>query len=343
LEDRSYTTVSAFSRDLAHVFTSEIGVDSVGDTAELQVQISGRAPELSLEQREKRKLAKRIIKAIQPSLEESLRKESELNGKPFEKELRDLDLILENSVLSRRTSLITASGDIPNQHDAAQRSLPNDVGPSPELELTDIVRTTPLVNGRPESPDVNEVDTLRPLDKDQEAAIGGDSGATSSPRSHAEHAACSASTPRVTVSEMPSVFPNGVKRDEEGQPHLRDEPTVPHAEPPTPPMSLTGDRYEPPLAQGGIQWYMQPFDPIGTTIHEERWTGREVLRGMSEELSEIDEDQLRDLVGDEAVECVPEQVNGASQPVRTDTPVNSPMASARTKVPKTRKRWKGFK
>ena len=113
LDDRFYTSVSAFSRDLAHVFTSEIGVDSVGDTAELQVQISGRAPELSLEQREKRKLAKRIIKAIQPLLEESLKKESELNGKPFEKELKDLDLILENSVLSRRASLIATSGDVP--------------------------------------------------------------------------------------------------------------------------------------------------------------------------------------------------------------------------------------
>src|SRR5438034_10806862 len=128
LDDRFYTSVSAFSRDLAHVFTSEIGVDSVGDTAELQVQISGRAPELSLEQREKRKLAKRIIKAIQPSLEESLKKESELNGKPFEKELKDLDLILENSVLSRRASLIATSGDVPNQYGAGQPSLSNDVG-----------------------------------------------------------------------------------------------------------------------------------------------------------------------------------------------------------------------
>jgi NuA3 HAT complex component NTO1 len=44
---------------------------------------------------------------------------------------------------------------------------------------------------------------------------------------------------------------------------------------------------------------MQPFDPIGTTIHEERWTGRDVMRGMSEELSELDEDELKDLVEDE--------------------------------------------
>ncbi|KAJ5416408.1 Zinc finger PHD-type [Penicillium cf. griseofulvum] len=46
---------------------------------------------------------------------------------------------------------------------------------------------------------------------------------------------------------------------------------------------------------------MQPFDPVGTTVHEERWTGRDVMRGMSEELSELDEDELeglKDLVDD---------------------------------------------
>ena len=34
---------------------------------------------------------------------------------------------------------------------------------------------------------------------------------------------------------------------------------------------------------------------MGTTISEERYTGREVLRGMSEELSDMDEDTLTEL------------------------------------------------
>ena len=105
MEDRSYASISVFSAELASVFTSEIGVQPAGDTAELQMQISGRAPELSLEQREKRKLAKRIIKAIQPGLEDAIKKESELNRKPFEQELKELDQIFEDSVRSRRNSL----------------------------------------------------------------------------------------------------------------------------------------------------------------------------------------------------------------------------------------------
>src|SRR5947209_3382280 len=105
LEERFYPSVASFSADLASLFTSEIGVAPAGDTAALQEQISGRAPELSLAQREKRKLAKRIIKSIQPALEDAIRKESELNRKPFEKELKELDVILDHSVMSRRDSI----------------------------------------------------------------------------------------------------------------------------------------------------------------------------------------------------------------------------------------------
>jgi NuA3 HAT complex component NTO1 len=34
---------------------------------------------------------------------------------------------------------------------------------------------------------------------------------------------------------------------------------------------------------------------MGTTVHEERYTGREVMRDMSEELSDMDEDTLMGL------------------------------------------------
>ncbi|KAJ5518716.1 Zinc finger PHD-type [Penicillium expansum] len=202
LNERFYPSVAAFSSDLASLFTSEIGVEPAGDTAELQAQISGRAPELSLEQREKRKLAKRIIKVIQPSLEDAIRKESELNRKPFEKELKELDVILDHSLMSR-------SGD--------------SVEPEGDTELSE---------------------ELTPAED--------------------------------TMKSVPTYYRH-----------------------PTP--VLTEQDQQLPLALGGIQWYMQPFDPVGTTVHEERWTGRDVMRGMSEELSELDEDELeglKDLVDD---------------------------------------------
>jgi NuA3 HAT complex component NTO1 len=68
--------------------------------------------------------------------------------------------------------------------------------------------------------------------------------------------------------------------------------------PPTPPLSSAEDLLA-PFSNGGIPWYMEPFDPVGTTICEERWTGREVVRSMSEELSELDDEELRGLVNED--------------------------------------------
>lgn len=238
LKQRFYPSVAAFSSDLASLFTSEIGVKPAGDTAELQARISGRAPELSLEQREKRKLAKRIIKVIQPPLEDAIRKESELNRKPFEKELKELDVILDHSVMSR-------SGD--------------SVEPEGESEL--------------------------PRDPDAMEGVE-ETGLTTEAQPEAEHVPDQAQ-------------PDGSGTD--GLQSTEDPATKPltYYRHPTP--ILTEQDQQLPLAQGGIQWYMQPFDPVGTTIHEERWTGRDVMRGMSEELSDMDEEELeglKDMVDD---------------------------------------------
>ncbi|KAJ5317349.1 hypothetical protein PENANT_c034G03094 [Penicillium antarcticum] len=233
LNERFYPSVATFSADLASLFTSEIGVEPAGDTAELQAQISGRAPELSLEQREKRKLAKRIIKVIQPSLEDAIKKESELNRKPFEKELKELDVILDHSVMSRDSPEPEGDTELSAHPDAMEgveetTEAPSEAQPAPDQQAPD----EPGAEGAPAEDPMNNI--------------------------YAYHR---------------------------------------H---PTP--ILTEQDQQLPLAQGGIQWYMQPFDPVGTTVHEERWTGRDVMRGMSEELSELDEDELeglKDLVDDE--------------------------------------------
>lgn len=240
LEERFYPSVASFSADLASLFTSEIGVESAGDTAELQEQIAGRASGLSIEQREKRKLAKRIIKAIQPALEAAIRNESELNRKPFEKELKELDVILDHSVMSRRDS-IDMEGD--SKMDMV------DMAPPDAMEGVEETGDAPEAHTEPQP-----ADTIAP----------GQEGNGEEP----------------IAEEGITVNINATYNRH-----------------PTP--ELTEEDQQLPLARGGIQWYMQPFDPVGTTIHEERWTGRDVMRGMSEELSELDEDELQDLVDDE--------------------------------------------
>lgn len=210
-----------------------------------------------MEQREKRKLAKRIIKAIQPLLEDAIRKESELNRKPFENELKELDVILDHRVMSRRDSF---EGDT-------------------ELEtgIRETEHTESQVGAMEQAdPQVNAMEGVEATGPVAEAEV----------------------EPKPAEEAVP---------DQEPAP---EEPTAEETAPvedaninaiyrrhPTP--VLTEEDQQLPLARGGIPWYMEPFDPIGTAIHEERWTGRDVMRGMSEELSELDEEELKDLMEEE--------------------------------------------
>lgn len=347
LADRNYTSVSRFSADLASVFTSEIGVQSAEDTAELQMQISGRAPELSLEQREKRKLAKRIIKSIQPALEDALKKESELSGKPFEKELKGLDTILEDSVQSRRASLAEPIAGLAAEDTATQppQAANGEIGVREEQQ-EEAVKDEPGGPARNISPeadinnlaaDASEREALKSIDGNQGSSSVVDTAVVSGTGSNGRPSFTPPTAP-CTLASQGTELTDGVKDDS-------DNLTSPHAaqsagsgpEPPTP-QSFEAEK-QLPLAQGGIQWYMQPFDPIGTTIHEERWTGREVLRGMSEELSEIDEDDLRDLVDNELENGGKEKPDEAAPPAATEPVADAP----KPKVHRTRRRWRGFK
>ncbi|KAK2731646.1 nuA3 HAT complex component nto1 [Myotisia sp. PD_48] len=342
LEDRCYTSISDFSRDLAQVFTSEIGVAAVEDTAELQIQISGRAPELSIEQRDKRKLAKRIIKAVQPLLEDALKKESELNGKPYEHELKGLDLILENSVGSRRGSINEEPEHGVNGTEPILPGLQQDrVGSG--LEEGQPVGVVELPKSLPHSPSKDEAVTTPALEKAHNQTNGdSDEKPLDSISCHGLHE--DQNTP-YSVPAADSTAPSEAEINNQSPPLLKSEggivqPQIPitQAAPPTPPASFSGSQQLPPLAQGGIQWYMQPFDPIGTTIHEERWTGREVLRGMSEELSDMEEEELRGLVGDQDIGGPSALQNNEAVPSLIDA-----AEASKAKTQKSRRRWRGFR
>jgi len=74
------------------------------------------------------------------------------------------------------------------------------------------------------------------------------------------------------------------------------------------------------FAQGGVPWYLEPFDPVGTTVHEERYTGRAVLRDMSEELSDMDEAELTELsiAGADAAPMVNGKTTNGTGPCQAD-------------------------
>ncbi|PWY90730.1 hypothetical protein BO70DRAFT_328624 [Aspergillus heteromorphus CBS 117.55] len=337
LQERYYSSIAAFSADLAHIFTTEIGVQPAGDTAELQMQISGRAPELSLEQREKRKLAKRIIKAIQPALEDAIRKESELNRKPFEQELKDLDLMLENSVLSRRGSEV-GSAEQGGDEKVDPSELPN--GTAQKVEEADVAAKSEPEDSASIGNLPNKMDTSEDVTAETDHAEKSTEPRVQASDAEAAPAAAQETEPQgaevASTAIQPIVEHEPAADGENGRVEDNAQPGDAQKGPLTPPPSFKGDQQY-PLAQGGIQWYMQPFDPIGTTVHEERWTGRDVMRGMSEELSELDEEELKDLVEEDELEG--QTANASSDAANGGDGPSQPSV----KVHRTRRRWRGFK
>lgn len=98
LQRRWYSSVNAFSVDLGQVFHFVTGLENVADAIEAHQLLSGsvlREENLTAEQRDVKKLAKRIARAVAQPLEDALRHEAELiHGRPFERELKDMEMIL---------------------------------------------------------------------------------------------------------------------------------------------------------------------------------------------------------------------------------------------------------
>lgn len=291
------------------------------DSTEVQVNIIDdvSAKDLLHDHKMKKALAKRIIKAVQGSLEDAVRKESELLRKPFEKELRDLDLLLEKSIASRRDSI--------------NGSLVDDVaGTVPdvsELSLTSMNGVDEGINGH------SDIDPalMRPYRQDMPAMEPIQTLADSKPTKQSDNGH------RPTPESMPSSnsFPADdptVNEQGGGAESLQQKKRARDAEPPTPPMSSEGDNQ--PTRNGGIPWYMETFDPVGTTIQEERWTGRDLVRGMSEDLSDMDDEELSGLVDVDELEVGNDTTNSTSQ-------VQASAAEKKRKAAAKRKRWRGFR
>ncbi|KAI9776942.1 MAG: nuA3 HAT complex component nto1 [Geoglossum umbratile] len=322
LDDRYYTSVKKFSTDLLAVFSSVTGLNPAEVVANREYQTNGSLPAKAVpaDQKEGRKIAGRVSRAVKPLLAEARRKELELEGKPYEKEVQELDSLWNNSLPLRRNSMAASLCEDGSEDGMAMRDISANsvaelerekmVDDIKDIEMEDVILGAEIDVHDEDAPG-EEVDddtyflTLpandsidienangRPIKEDIQLA-GGQNNMLNQllPKDEFENGICGLGT---TARE------NRLEREDKyaigGRTENREHgPSIPQPTPPTSPSS-SEDEATAPLAHGGIPWYMQPFDPIGTVIHEERWTGREVLRGMSEELSEIDDDELRGLV-----------------------------------------------
>lgn len=277
LDERYYSSVQAFNEDLVAVLGTELESAPIAIVGGVDDHVSKIAhSNLTPEQKDLKKLVKRMTKGLQILLEEATRKEAELAGRPYEK-LPDLEKLLSenlqrrSSVLSQESVRQTTEGDQTTVERAMEDAV--DGEEAAVIAEKDDMQLAP-------TPDDNAADAHHAHDDAaDEAAIAAQLGQDTL---HASHM-----LPRDDVMDVDNTEENR------------------RAEPLTPPRSEKNLLN--PFGNGGVPWYLENFDIEGTTVYDERYTGRKVLRDMSEELSELDDDELDGLAG--------------SDPVRpTDTP-----------------------
>ncbi len=313
LNRRGYTSVEAFSEKFGDVLKAALEPSLTVDANERQPHVNGEisSKDLIADHKAKKMLANRIIKAVKGPLEDAMRNESELLGRPHEKELRDLDRLLEASVRSQRDS---------------RNGLQLREGASGLLQQRQ------SISGG--SSDENNTNNSNPIVSN---FVGTDVDSVVPHASHREQAPASKTAKhkghrqQPTPESMPPM--NGTAGDDHTSNGHEDD-HITHdlgkntpPEPVTPPLSSGG--HSQPLSEGGIPWYMDCFDPEGTTIGEERWKGRELVRGMSEDLSDMDEEELSGLVEADGAE-------GAGDSARQQ--VEEKTAKTRKAVKKGRRR-----
>lgn len=261
------------------------GMDSI--YSQLQKAMPGTAQHLALphEQKDLKRLAKRIAKAVKEPLEEATRKEAELRGREMEEEIRKLDAMgmFTSTVKSAETD-----GDDDAEADTSNGNKRRSASDASVTAGASFQDELPPANGDVEMLDADErtdgaVIHLNLTGKSENVPIGGNQ--PTPPSQDASYASSSNSDHAQKSKPAEPLSP----------------PNSASSAPTNAAPSASGDSSNAPggshdfLATGGVAWYLAPFDPVGTTVNDERYTGRAVLRDMSEELSDMDEDTLTEL------------------------------------------------
>ena len=306
MELRAYHSVAPFAEEFASVLRDKVGPMHAGDT-----KIKATPEQKHIKQR-----ATIILSKVKPLLVDAARKEAQLARKEdaatAEESAQTVAMVLSNALKAGPSSTI------PSVAGADER----------DEELASLSGSSHgLTNGHAEADAEGDVDMADATARESDAPnnIGG-------PTIHEEMM----QTDGIKIDfDASAANQEPVIDDVDGSvPALSNSgstnPSHGHVEPPTPPRSEKDPLA--PLAHGGIAWYLDQFDPQGTTIHEEEWGGRDVLRDMSEELSELDEDALNGLVDGEM------QDEAAKVPGAKDTLQLPVIAAARKKASSRRKR-----
>lgn len=306
-EKRLYTTTLPFAHDLCEVIHS--GINAEAKPAEPRFELIDVSPikqSQYSEARDRKRLGKRIIKAVQPQLEAALKAEADITSKPYAALHKELGDMIDASLEIRKpnTPHVQIGPSVQADQDVVM------VDAAEEAHDTAMDGAADDEDGAGgEEGEKMDVDELSIEVKDEDVA-----------QNSSEKAVGSAAD-EVAVQESESkTLLNGVKSaptppNTNGYDPVAQDSAQPT--PLTPPQSngSLGRETDNTLTEGGVLWYLRPFDPVGTTAVEEQWAGRDAVRSLSEELTDMDEEELNDLefnVEDSTITASPVDAPGIS-------------------------------
>ncbi|KAK1756181.1 hypothetical protein QBC47DRAFT_379330 [Echria macrotheca] len=333
LDKRFYTTTLKFTHDLCRAVNVGINspfqppsVDELGVSIDASPAKQGNFSDV----RERRRLGKRILKTVQPQLEAALKAEADICSKPYDALLQELEGMLEASLEIKQPIIKVSQND---SAAAGERSQDVEMTDAPEEALMIVVADRSDGQNRMAIERDAITDDEEGDDDDGEPEDGMEidgplhsqtnievitSEEDSKPNGHVSTQSPSAGEvpPRMAEPQSQKAGANGFNKVDSGSPPSLSgfgagalQPPQ-HAGPLTPPQSNGSFGRDPPnmLSDGGVAWYLQGFELQGTSAVEEQWTGREAVRSLSEELTDMDDDALKDLefdVDDDTITASP--------------------------------------
>ncbi|TDZ23651.1 NuA3 HAT complex component NTO1 [Colletotrichum orbiculare MAFF 240422] len=325
LEVRFYTNTLVFTHDLCEVIN--VGINTEPENLEEAGPLSPVKQNFH-DPRQRKALGKRILKAIQPQLETALRKEAEITNKPYDSLVKEFEGMLEASIEFRQPS-ITVSGAEESTEEPSQDTIMVD---ATDDQIT--VANQEQVKEEEVVVPVDEMDVDAEGEDDDEGNIEVKTTLVKPGDIHSSNSSVAGHEGNGKAAEKSDGRLPTVKKASDTPPETNGyvsvgQPAQPV--PPTPPQSngSLGNEATDPLSEGGVPWYFKEFKPKGTTIVEEQWTGREALRSLSEDLTDMDEQELEGLAFD-----VEDSTITASPTVSGEITADTIVSKAKTKVRK---------
>ncbi|OTA61930.1 bromodomain and PHD finger-containing protein [Hypoxylon sp. EC38] len=338
IDERFYTTTLTFTHDLCEVINTGINTEPKPQS-DSQHKAGIAAPVVSKSDfsdfRDRKKLGKRILKSVQPQLETALRLESEAVHRSFEMMKQELESMIEASLELRQQAVNQGNAEPERSQDVIMVD-----SSAPEITVGGQDDGSAVTGGA--SGDVPMAEA------GPQYEISGSSGNIEVNTSGIDGDEMEGVQPTNNIlsnQEMPLVEAKPEPMPDDGMQAVDTPPAmngyvgaVPSIQPapPTPPQSNGSLGHQPtdPLTDGGVVWYLQDFEPEGTSATQEQWQGRDAVRSLSEELTEIDDDELKGLgkeINQESITASPANTTEIAETVAEVAASPTKKSTAKTK------------